>query len=192
MARLVRYTVSHVRFVASDAVLFLEGKLKGVVLRDAVVADIAAILEVQYDAVRSYDPQFADLDDARERMLKWLLGFRQKWRRIRVMLVADRIVGVSDVEYLGPPLETYALGVGMYVDPTMRGRGFGRVLYEDQLTWLRARGASEIRCHVDPINVRAQWFWVRRGFIPDTRPAASEAEFILSGSGAFLRYVLTL
>ncbi|MCA9376255.1 MAG: GNAT family N-acetyltransferase [Candidatus Doudnabacteria bacterium] len=192
MARLVRYTVSHVRFVASDAVLFLEGKLKGVVLRDAVVADIAAILEVQYDAVRSYDPRFADLDDARERMLKWLSGFRQKWRRIRVMLVEDRIVGVSDVEYLGPPLETYAYLVGVYVDPTVHGRGFGRALCEDQLTWLRERGASEIRCHVDPINVHAQWLLVQHGFSRDDRPAASEAEFVLSGGGAFLRYVLTL
>ncbi|CAM9691774.1 unnamed protein product, partial [Choristocarpus tenellus] len=52
------------------------------------------------------------------------------------------------------------------VDPTHRGKGIGRRLYEEFFLAATRRGCNHVRCVTSPVNVSSQRFHMRLGFVP--------------------------
>lgn len=56
--------------------------------------------------------------------------------------------------------------VGVFVDARVRGAGVSGALLDAVLTWARAQpGADGVRLHVHEDNLRAQAFYLRKGFV---------------------------
>jgi GNAT superfamily N-acetyltransferase len=79
-----------------------------------------------------------------------------------------------------------AMLIGMWVDPSSRGRGAGRRLVDAVIEWARAQGAAQLRLWVTETNGAARALYERTGFVPTggrkplpSDPSLMEAEMAL-------------
>lgn len=77
-----------------------------------------------------------------------------------VAVAGETVVGAIVVSFALPGVTT----LGMNVDAEWRGRGIGKALVEQVITWSRAHGAHKIELEVWPHNAAAIGLYERTGF----------------------------
>lgn len=87
---------------------------------------------------------------------------------LRVVEVEGVVAGCLQLSFL--PHLTYEGGwraqvEGVRVDPTLRGRGLGRVLFEDVIARARARGCHLVQLTTDARRPEALAFYEALGFV---------------------------
>jgi len=145
----------------------------GIVLRDAVPADLEAVRALLRDAKLPLDGLESQFGDG------WTVAVRRE----------GRIVGTAAVESYG------ACGLlrSAVVVPPLRGLGLGEALTKNRLDWARTRRLREVWL----LTTTAADFFDRFGFVPVDRASAppglqASAEFSVAcpASAACLRLVL--
>ena len=89
---------------------------------------------------------------------KHMFGF---FRGLELYGVLDIVRGYRE------PLDWY-LGL-LLLSPWARGGGFGTMIFEELISWVRAEGGKRVRLAVAEQNVRGRRFWDRHGFQLDKR-----------------------
>ena len=123
-----------------------------------------------------------------------LRGAAGQDRAIYVAEDGDRWVGMV-TGLVDDPAEPRLEVVGMFVEPSARGRGVGAALLEAVAGWARERGAQRLRLWVTSTNGAALRLYRRCGFRPtgntkllDHTPSVSEYEMVRElGCGRRLR-----
>ncbi|GLZ78032.1 N-acetyltransferase GCN5 [Actinorhabdospora filicis] len=120
----------------------------------------------------------AGLDLART-ALNWSRAAADARQRVAV---AEGETGVLGFAWSGPPEENEPEGTGvllaLYVHPEAQGRGAGRLLLDDAVTWLRAQGYTGCVVWALERYAPARRFYERSGFAVEdaTRPWRGLAE----------------
>jgi GNAT superfamily N-acetyltransferase len=95
----------------------------------------------------------------------------------RVVEVGGRPVGFGLVYLTHPQLPpSGAFLHWAYLEPDQRGRGLGRLLFEEMLLWCRERGAGRIELQYIDGNDAAEHFWRALGFRPYARKCVMHLE----------------
>ena len=137
-------------------------------LRDATPADFAAIVRLNAESV-----QFTStMDDAKLRRFYAMAAY------LRVAVVdgqgaAFLLAFAADAPYWSENFRWFRERYGRFlyidrivVDAPHRGRGLGRLLYEDLFAFARSQGCAHVTCEfdVEPPNAASAAFHARFGF----------------------------
>ncbi len=141
---------------------------------------LAAYLVRFYRVNEEFDPLYALRPDAENRARKLVERYLEDPNS--VLLVAEasgRVVGIARGELRDNPLlEASPLGVivELYVHPSYRRRGVGRMLVEELARRLKERGARALAAEFPYLNEIAVSFYRKLGFRPLTSIYVREAE----------------
>ncbi|MBF4609595.1 GNAT family N-acetyltransferase [Curtobacterium sp. VKM Ac-1393] len=145
--------------------------MQGITIRPTTEADWAAIralrLEMLRDTPMAYAEHLADAEQLDK--TEW----RARGRRGQSAGGASLVAIDADGRWVGamgvfiPDAATGPLLVGVYVAPSHRGRAAGvtDALLDAIESWAVGHGTT-LRLHVHERNLRAQAFYVRRGYEP--------------------------
>lgn len=136
-------------------------------IRDAADADFADLLELWHELMHTHvrtDGRFALSESCDQRFFNYVETARARDDyRVRVGTVDGRPVGfvVCCVLPNSPVYRIRWIGYvnDICVTASARGRGIGRALVEDAVTWMRAAGAESIEVYVAKANAGAARFW---------------------------------
>ncbi len=87
-------------------------------------------------------------------------------RKLGAFLDGGTLAAIADMAF-GYPLASDAYIGLLLIDPTCRGKGLGRMLFEHLAAMARAEGARRLLIAVLDENRRGRVFWERQGFLPE-------------------------
>ncbi|WP_242653027.1 GNAT family N-acetyltransferase [Intrasporangium flavum] len=120
------------------------GSRTAVTVRDHTDADWPAVWAIVEQVVRAGDtfPYPVDLDEATGRAI-WLDN--GPGGRVSVALVGDELLGTAKMGRNRPGPGSHVATASYMVSDAARGRGVGRALVEDSLTWAREAGFAAMQ-----------------------------------------------
>jgi L-amino acid N-acyltransferase YncA len=149
--------------------------MRGVEIRDATSEDWSAVWPFFRQIVRAgetyaYDP---DMDEEQARRM-WLVP--PPGRAVVAVDSDGTVLGTASMYANRGGRGAHVASASFMVDPGQGGRGVGRALGEDALSWARARGFRAIQFNaVVETNDRAVALWRSLGFtVVGTVPEAFE------------------
>ncbi len=144
-------------------------------VRDATGGDWAGIWPFFEHIVRAGETYAYPLDLTSERART--LWMEQPPGRSTVMVEDGRVLGTAKMGPNRPGRGAHVATAGFMVDPGCTGRGVGRALADDMVSWARREGYRGIQFNaVVETNEPAVRLWTRLGFrVVGTVPGAFES-----------------
>lgn len=138
-----------------------------IVIRQAEPGDAVALVQLAQEIGREPERWLLTTDVWREvgderRYLKAVR--RHPDAAVYVAEDAGRIVGRLSVGRDPHPASRHVADLGLMVARTHRGRGIGRALLDQAVTWARGAGIRKLELHVFPWNGPAIGLYERYGF----------------------------
>jgi ribosomal protein S18 acetylase RimI-like enzyme len=150
------------------------------IVRLATAADAVAIGTIHVEAWRAayrglVPDAILDGFSIAERIARWERGLAARThddpRRTWIVDAVDRVVGFATTgparDASGPPPPGAGEIEAIYLDPSLVGRGLGRILFAEATRDLHARGFDPLVVWVFEANPRARAFYEAAGFRTD-------------------------
>jgi ribosomal protein S18 acetylase RimI-like enzyme len=141
-------------------------------IRTASKDDLPVIKELWkefMDFHKERDPFFSRVEDAHEDFALFMKGNINKddWL-VLVAVDEDQIVGYGTATVMSyPPIyqePRYGYIQDVAITKTHRGRGVGRQIFEQMVSWFREKNISRLELEVSVTNDVSQAFWYKIGF----------------------------
>ena len=138
------------------------------IIREAVRADLPAIIALLVDDVLGRDRDLPVIDEAYERAFAEIVADPYSFQIVGTEPADGEVVACMQVTYI-PGLGRHgawrSLVEGVRVRSDVRGRGLGRQLMVWAVEQARARGCALVQLTSDKSRVDAHRFYARLGFV---------------------------
>ena len=143
------------------------GELAALVVRRLAASDWAAFRGIRVAALRDAPHAFGSTASGAERLDEAEWRHRLEQRAVFLAELKSQPVGLAAGIDGDRPGEAEL--VSMWVAPRRRGHGVGDRLVEAVLAWAAAKGFATMHLWVASGNARAEWLYLRHGFVPTGR-----------------------
>lgn len=142
-----------------------------VLIRAAVAADAEVLLEFESGIIKAERPFDNSLKEGAIHYYDLLGLIRSPEATVLLAVTEQEIIGSGYAKILpAKPYQKYReyAYVGfMYVRPDFRGQGVSQKILEALITWVKARGITEVRLDVYDENAAAKRAYQKFGFRPN-------------------------